>query len=71
MIDRVLGQPAVWQFFGSEISGPDLKKASDGLDVVSTVWRLCRRSLQSSVGVLGCCAVVSLCLLIMTGLGIV
>ena len=36
MIDRVLGQPAVWQFFGSEISGPELKKTSDGLDVVST-----------------------------------
>ena len=37
MINRVLGQPAVWQFFGSEISGPDLNKFQTASMKVITV----------------------------------
>ena len=37
MINRVLGQPAGWQFFGSEISGPDLNKFQTASMKVITV----------------------------------
>jgi hypothetical protein len=37
MFDRVLGQPAVWQFFGSEIVGPELSKLQTGSMKVITV----------------------------------
>ena len=60
--DRVLGQPAVWQFFGSEIVGPELGKLQTGSMKVITALEVLPVVAALSVGVLGCCSVVSLCL---------
>ena len=62
MFDRLLGQPAVWQFFGSEIVGPELSKLQTGSMKVIIALEVLPVVATISVGVIGCCSVVSLCL---------